>query len=180
MILRAFSSCDVHLLFRAFTVYARPILEYCPEIWNPGDVANVNLIEKVQRNFTKRAFARTGNSTISYDDRLRALNTNTLEFRRGISDLSVVYKLVNGLITLDSTEFFSTLNGRYATRGHNRRLTPAHVMNKRPLSQFLSNRVVPIWNNLPEPVVNVKSLDSFKSQLYNLPTKDIIPFSRLR
>ncbi len=50
LVLRAFSSCDIHLLFRAFFVYVRPMLEYCPEIWNPCDVECVNLIEKVQQN----------------------------------------------------------------------------------------------------------------------------------
>jgi hypothetical protein len=180
MILRAFSSRDARLLFRAFTVYARPILEYCPEIWNPNDIANVNLIEKVQRKFTKQAFARAGNPTISYNDRLRILNANTPEFRRGISDLSIMYTMINAFVSLNPTEFFSTLNGRYATRGHNHRLALSHVMNKTSPSQFFSNRVVPIWNSLPEPVVNAKSLDSFKKQLYNLPTKYIVPTSRLR
>jgi hypothetical protein len=140
----------------------------------------VNLIEKVQRNFTKRIFARTGNSHISYNDRLRALDANTLEFRRGITDLSMVFKLLNGLTSLNANEFFTPINARYDTRGHNRRLDQTRVNKKKSLSQFFTSRIISIWNKLPHSIVNAKSLESFKNMLHKLPQTDIIPISRIR
>jgi ribonuclease P/MRP protein subunit RPP40 len=180
LILRAFSSFDVKLLFRAFTVYVRPLLEYCPELWCPCDIFHVNLIEKVQRNFTKRAFARAGNSQISYPERLLSLNAQSLEHRRGIFDLSMVFKLLNGLVNADPKDFFSLKSHLHNTRGHNKRLSQVHVKAKKTLSQFFSNRVIPVWNNLPQAVIDAKSVDSFKAKLNLLPPSNIVPISHLR
>ena len=35
LIIRCFKSLDPHILFRAFTVYVRPIIEYCSPVWSP-------------------------------------------------------------------------------------------------------------------------------------------------
>ncbi len=180
MILRAFSSRDVRLLYHAFTIYVRPTLEYCTEIWNPCDVFHVNLIEKVQRNYTKRIFARAGNSTISYHERLRSLGARTREFRRGVTDLTMVFQLINGLISLSSTEFFSPLPSRNRTRGHNRRLAWNRADGKRSLSNFFTSRITPIWNKLPQEVVNAVSLNAFKHMLQKLPQNSVVPKSRIR
>jgi hypothetical protein len=41
------------VLFKAFTVYVRPVLEYCSSVWNPCYYGDINKIESVQRRFTK-------------------------------------------------------------------------------------------------------------------------------
>ena len=41
---------------KAFDTYVMPILEYCCFIWLPALVTDVNIIENVLRNFTRRAF----------------------------------------------------------------------------------------------------------------------------
>jgi len=41
-------------MFRVFTVYVRPILEYCSAVTNPGYLCEINKIAYVQRQFTKR------------------------------------------------------------------------------------------------------------------------------
>jgi len=52
-ILRCFVSGDNKLLVKAFTVYVRPILEYNSIIWSPYLKKDIELLEKVQRRFTK-------------------------------------------------------------------------------------------------------------------------------
>ena len=47
LILRCFKSRDSKLLFRAFDVYVRPILEYCDSVWNPSYKGYINKIETV-------------------------------------------------------------------------------------------------------------------------------------
>ena len=54
MILKCFQSRDALLLFRAFIVYVRPILEYCCNVWSPYKLCDIRKIESVQRLFTKR------------------------------------------------------------------------------------------------------------------------------
>ena len=42
LIIRCFQSREPELLFKAFTVYVRPLLEYCSVIWSPHYVCDIN------------------------------------------------------------------------------------------------------------------------------------------
>ena len=53
LISRCFKSRDPHILFRAFKVYVRPIVEYCSPVWSPVYKSGIRKIEAVQRRFTK-------------------------------------------------------------------------------------------------------------------------------
>ena len=53
-ILRSFVSRDIDLLVRAFSVYVLPLLEYNSVVWSPQSVQDIELVERVQRRFTKR------------------------------------------------------------------------------------------------------------------------------
>ena len=53
LIRRCFRSKDFILLFRAFTVLVRPMLEYYSSVWNHHYYCHVAKIESVQRRFTK-------------------------------------------------------------------------------------------------------------------------------
>lgn len=54
LIVRCFKSRDPFLLFRAFTTYVRPILEYCSPVWSPVYKKDIIKLEAVQRRFTKK------------------------------------------------------------------------------------------------------------------------------
>ena len=59
-----------------FKTYIRPILEYSSQVWSPYLVRDIDKIERIQRRFTK---SLPGLSNLSYLDRLKELDTNTLE-----------------------------------------------------------------------------------------------------
>ena len=50
-ILRAFNTRNVKILFRVFTTYVRPILEYCTLIWLPSEKYQIDAIEKCKKSF---------------------------------------------------------------------------------------------------------------------------------
>jgi ribonuclease P/MRP protein subunit RPP40 len=54
LIFRSFRTSHVDTLMLAFKVFVRSLLEYCTSVYSPGLVANANVIEQVQRNFTRR------------------------------------------------------------------------------------------------------------------------------
>jgi len=54
LIIKSFQSSNRQLLFRTFTVCVCPLLEYCSTVWAPVYETDINLIERVQRRFTKR------------------------------------------------------------------------------------------------------------------------------
>ena len=106
------------MLFRAFTVYVRPLLEYCSPVWAPVYKSDIELIERVQRRFTKRL---VGLRNLSYLERLSSLNVETLELRRLKQDLVLIHKILHNLVSIDLDEYFC-LNEFSNTRGHNLKL----------------------------------------------------------
>ena len=87
MIHRCFVSRNVNLLTRAFITYVRHLLEYNCLAWSPHLKHDIELIEQVQRRFTKRL---SGLSGYSYDERLKLLNIHSLQYRRIWFDIIVL------------------------------------------------------------------------------------------
>ena len=78
LILRSFTSRNPEILIRSFIVYVRPVLEYASIVWNPYLIKDINVLENVQKNFTKRILA---DKTLSYTERLKYFSIETLEKR---------------------------------------------------------------------------------------------------
>src|SRR5664279_1109442 len=94
ILFRGFVSRDLLLMRRAFITYIRPILEFNTVIWNPSHKYLIDLIEHVQRRFTKRI---PSISSLSYHERLAMINLESLELRRLRYDLIYYYKILNNL-----------------------------------------------------------------------------------
>ena len=77
-------------------------------------------------------------------------------------DLILVYKILNGFIDVDNDFFsFATYTG---TRGHKMKLTIHH--NRLDIRKYsFSQRVVPVWNSLPESCISASSLRLFKGMV---------------
>ena len=103
LIHKCFLSRDAQTLMRAFIVYVRPLVEYGSCVWSPHFKSDIDRIESVQRRFTKRL--RFFNN-MSYSQRPMTLGLETLEARCLHQDLLLTYKIVFGLINIDSSKFF--------------------------------------------------------------------------
>jgi ribonuclease P/MRP protein subunit RPP40 len=162
LILKAFFTKDPYFFMRLFNVFVRPKLECNTPVWSPGYRRDIDVIESVLRNFTSRI---PGFRVWNYEERLITLKQDSLELRRWVFDLCLVYKILGGLIELSRVEFFLTDPNPERTRAsHSRKLirsTDYSVVR----SSFFSNRVVPVWNGLPESVVSAPSLNAFKRRL---------------
>lgn len=166
LILRCFKSRDRNLLFKAFCVYVRPILEYCTPVWSPSYSGEIEKIEQVQRRFTKRL---SGLKYLLYKERLDALKAESLELRRLKADLTTVYKIWHGHIETSMHNLFSPVNS--VTRGHRFKLEkPLTRVNCR-LHSFAC-RTVNCWNFLPSEVVDAATVSAFRRRL------DKVNFSR--
>ena len=106
IILKCFKSRDCNLLCKAFITYVRPILVYCSSVWSPYKLHEIRKIEAIQKKFTKRL---SGMLDLSYEQRLLALNAETLELRRIKTDLKLYYSIIHNLVDLSPTSFFVTL-----------------------------------------------------------------------
>ena len=113
-----FVSGDTHLLVRAFIVCVRPLLEYNSVIWSPSLIKDIDLIEQVQRRFTKRLRCLDG---VAYTERLKRPNLPSLELRWLHLDLVFCYKIVFGIVHINSDDLF-TFSTVAHTRGHGYKL----------------------------------------------------------
>ncbi len=71
----------------------RPLMESTCEVWNPFYRKDINLLESVQRRFTARLCKLCNIQYDTYQDRLIILNLDTLEHRRKVFDLILMYKV---------------------------------------------------------------------------------------
>ena len=70
----------------------RPILEYGNAVWCPYKAKDIDLIEDVQRYYTKRII---GMYDLSYEERLQALKLPSLCYRRVRGDMIEVFKITH-------------------------------------------------------------------------------------
>ena len=168
LILRSFSPTNTQLLVNLYKTYVRPLLEYNTCTWSPYLSTDKRLIESVQAMFTRRLCQRANMGYADYKDRLAKLNLESLENRRAKRDLSLVYKIVNNLVTIDCTNLFNFNNfGGYNLRRHPMQLqsTQTKPAKTRCRKNFFSERVINPWNSLPTNVATSPSLDIFKNHI---------------
>jgi len=163
LIRKCFISRHTPTLLQAFKTYVRPLLEYNSPVWSPHLHKDINIIEKVQRRFTKRL---SGLYHLSYDERLSHLQLERLEARRIKTDVITAYKIIFGKTILNPGDFFSMTSCPIDTRGHPYKLlSPQCKCDTRKFC--FASRVVPIWNRLPTDTTNFTSLNAFKLSLNN-------------
>jgi hypothetical protein len=150
-----FKSSDIILpLYRALV---RPHLEYGVQFWNPTYKKDVDMIERVQRRATRMI---TGLRTCPYDERLRVTKLFSLKRRRLRGDLIQVFRIYKGIDKVNWGDMFVAGKSN-RTRGHGERIYKERCrLDVR--KHFFTNRVVDLWNSLPEDILRVGSVVSFK------------------
>src|SRR5664279_4748242 len=162
---------------KAFTTYIRPLLEYNynSPIWSPNLIYLIDLIESVQRKFSKRI---TSIFSYPYSIHLSKLNLQPLELRRLYFDLINYYKILNGLSSLKPNSYFLIYTPITSTRSITSSLQkPLRASSK--LSSSFFYRSVDAWNQLPSGIKSLSSLQSFKSALKKVNLSSFLKFSFL-
>ena len=129
------------------------------QAWRPFLKRDIDNLEKVQHTASKMI---NECKLLSYNDRLVKTGLATLEDRRTRGDMIEVFKIINGIDNLDVKNFFS-FSGSSRTRGHEHKLTKSRSRLDIRKHSF-SQRVVNKWNELPEVVVDAKSVNCFKNR----------------
>ena len=138
----------------------RPHLEYGNTIWGPFYQGDKKLVEAVQRRATKLI---PGLKEKTYEERLKLLKLPSLVYRRKRGDMIWMFKVMNGLVRVDTTKLFIPARLMH-TRGHPQRVFKEHAV-KVVRNNSFSQRVVNDWNSLPNYVVQAPSINTFKERL---------------
>jgi hypothetical protein len=160
LIRRNFIDLDKNSFILLYKGMVRSHLEYAGSVWSPFKKGLITDIEKIQKRATK--FIRDCKN-LSYQERLATLQLPTLKYRRFRGDMIEVFKILNNFY---DSEAVPTLvrNLDTRTRGHSCKLSVQRCQYDIRKYSFC-NRVVGMWNALPEHVVNSASLNVFKNGL---------------
>ena len=154
----------------------RPVLEYNTHIWSPVYKTHVDLIERVQRRFTKML---DGLHALSYPDRLAATGLESLELRRLKSDLCMYFKIIIGQTCLSADEYFKFDCSVKLTRTSSNLKLVKPRYNTDLLKHNFFVRVVDAWNSLPIHVREAKFCKQFNSLLQCIDLKKFLVGSYL-
>ena len=159
---RTFECLDDEIFKMIFKGLVRPHLEYAAPVWSPHLIKHKELIENVQRRATKLV---PGLNQLPYPDRLKKLKLPTLAYRRVRGDMIQAYKL----LTDNQDGYDKTLpplftHSSTGLRGHGKKLFLPRA-NKDIRKFNFTNRVVKLWNSLPENIVQAENIIQFEKRL---------------
>ena len=141
-------------------------MDYCSQLWSPGDQTSINKIEDVQRHLLSRIKDRRLHG-LNYWEQLKALKVYSQERRRERYQVIFLWKISQGLVSGYDVNFASSGMRRGRTIIPNKvdRSSPSVVRNARENS--LGVRGARIFNLLPDSIrtMNTEHIDLFKNHL---------------
>ena len=161
-VLGVFQDRSIPVMLQLFKSLSRPRVEYCCPLWNPLKIGDIQTVESVQREFTRRI---EGMAEISYWERLKRLKLQSLQRRRERYIIIHVWKIINNETSNDLQLRFK----RHHRLG-NRAITPSlnKGASRAALTSYESSFAVrgcQLWNTLPAHVNSKTTLEAFKTVL---------------
>ena len=108
-----------------FKSMVRPILEYANPVWAPYLKQDIQAIQNIQKNYTKRIY---GLKKMSYHERLKFLNLPSLEYRRLRGDMIEVFKIIHEIYDPKTTNKLLT---RIPTNSTTRKTNDFNLLKQR-------------------------------------------------
>ena len=162
---RTFHYRDQCVFKRLYVTYVRPHLEFSVPAWSPTLAQDISILESVQTKAVNMISGLKGNT---YNEKLQQLGIQSLETRRNRFDLIQVYKIINNLVDVNSSQWFqktsevSTRSTRQATDPNALVIQRTRTLNRQ---SFFSIRAAESWNTLPAKIKSAATLQQFKNKL---------------
>ena len=160
MIRRSYKYLSKDVFLSLYKALVRSNLEYANLVWAPYKKKYIEALESVQKRATKTVPAL---KHMTYEERLRVLNLPTLVYRRIRGDMIETFKITSGVYDKDVVPSLCYRNNSNL-RGHSKTLGKKRS-NIKLRSENFTQRIVTVWNSLPEYVVSAPSTNAFKNRL---------------
>ena len=159
--LTAFIIVDNTILLFLYKIYNRLIIDYASIVYSPYFMNLIDIIENVQRNFTKRL---AGLAKLSNVECLNVSNLEPLELRRIRIEMLFVYKLLHGCVKYNLLDYGNVSNCIHNTRGNllklNKSLAKLIMRQNHFVIKCINN-----WNYLSNNIVRASTCAVFERQL---------------
>jgi ribonuclease P/MRP protein subunit RPP40 len=160
VIKRNFKYLNADTLVLLYKSMVRVHIEYGQSVWAPHSITLSDELERVQKRATKLIH---GFHKLKYSDRLQKCGLPTLKFRRLRGDMIETYKILTGRYDKEAAPELK-LNKSSKARGNSYKLEN-HRTRYDLRKYFFTNRIVNIWNSLPDEVVLSTTTNQFKNRL---------------
>ena len=94
-VLRTFATRDHQTMLTLWKSLIQPILDYCSQLWSPHKRCDLQLLEGVQRSFTRQI---QGMGDLDYWDRLKELGLFSQQRRRERYRIIYLWKILEGQV----------------------------------------------------------------------------------
>ena len=165
LIKRNFWNCPRSVKETAYTTLVRPKLEYGCEAWDPHFKKDISSLEHVQRK-AARFCLNNYQPTASVTEMLSELGWSSLETRRTIARLNLMYKICHGNVDIDKNSYLcsSKICGTRTRSSHDYKFFNINATKDVYFYSFFP-RTLRVWNKLPKDVVDSNSLEIFKTKI---------------
>ena len=158
-VLSVFRDRSQFLMVTLFNTMVRSKLEYCCPVWNPAKVQDIQAIENIQRQFTRKI---SSCKDLDYWERLKKLNILSLQRRRERYMIIHVWKMLHDKAPNNINMTF------YQHERHGVRATVPSYNNKAQklvatvYDDSFGVKAARLWNLLPKSLNEGKTLELFK------------------
>ena len=157
-----FRTRSVEPMMQLYKTMVRSKLEYCCPVWDPSKIQDIEAIEKIQQNFTKRL---SNCQNLNYWERLKKLKLMSLQRRRERYIIIHTWKIVHGHAPNDIGMEFKS-NSRRGLKAVVPSLYPkAQTSMSTHYHNSFGVKAARLWNLLPKEVNEKCDLESFKASL---------------
>ena len=155
-------SAPVSVLQQLYSSIVMPQLEYATPVWNSLSKSQIQTLKRIQWSYTKFMFGYE--SPLTYPDCLDSFNMLPLSYRRDISDLCQLYKLIQNPCSLppDSVHF---RNDQRCTRQSESSNFPIPRCTNEQSRNFFLTELYIVGTSFPRVLKNASTLLGFKKCL---------------
>ena len=140
----------------------RPLLAYASTVWDPHQQGDIKILEQVLRRAARYVYNDyTTHTPGCVTAMVRGISWESLQDRRSIARLSLLFKIHHGLVDVDTSS--------YLPQGDSRTQGSRGFIQERINSEVYYNSFFPQtireWNNQPGGVTAAASLEEFPASL---------------
>jgi hypothetical protein len=145
-----------------YLTLVRSVISYCTQLWCPCSKRDIIRLESVQRQATAYLL---NNTDLSYVNRLEQCSLLPLSYMREVYDLILFYNMYHDRLAVDFGRYFTVDHTlRRGRSAHSTTGVIARRFRTERCRSFFTNRVLWLWESLPEPVRNIPPPVSVKSK----------------
>ena len=167
-VLGAFRDRSILTMVTLFKSLVRSKLEYCCPLWNPSKISDIQTIENVQKQFTRKI---CGMSNLDYWERLKELKLLSLQRRRERYTIIHTWKILNDKAPNNiGMKFYPSarLGIRASVPKFNHQAQESYST---AFDDSFGVKATKLWNTLPKSVNSITTLEPFKVALGSFMTQ---------